>query len=290
MPSVLFEKGREGFLDGTIDWDTNTIKLALIDPAATDTGIKTITGATNATPIVVTATSHGFTNGDLVSIANVAGNLATNGVWKIANVAANTFELTDPNTSTNAVGSGTYSGSGGYAVNLGTSASGDNWDDFDACVVGTPQALTSPTVVAGVAKSASPVTNTAVSAGNTVRANILYKDTGTASTSRVIRWFDGNQVVTAAATAASSATTIVVDKLTSGIPNGTVIAFSNGQTATLSALASAGDRALTVTALGGSVTAGSRGSAPRTGSGLPVITNGGNITTTMDSTNGWFKL
>jgi hypothetical protein len=33
MANALYDKGREGFLDGSIDWDTDTIKLALIDEA-----------------------------------------------------------------------------------------------------------------------------------------------------------------------------------------------------------------------------------------------------------------
>ena len=30
MASALYDKGREGFLDGSIDWDTNTIKTVLV--------------------------------------------------------------------------------------------------------------------------------------------------------------------------------------------------------------------------------------------------------------------
>lgn len=33
MASALYDKGREGFLDGSIDWDTDTIKCVLIDSA-----------------------------------------------------------------------------------------------------------------------------------------------------------------------------------------------------------------------------------------------------------------
>lgn len=33
MASGLYAKGREGFLDGSIDWDTNTIKCCLVDTA-----------------------------------------------------------------------------------------------------------------------------------------------------------------------------------------------------------------------------------------------------------------
>lgn len=33
MANALFDKGREGFLDGNIDWDTNTIKMIFVDHA-----------------------------------------------------------------------------------------------------------------------------------------------------------------------------------------------------------------------------------------------------------------
>lgn len=33
MASGLFDKGREGFLDGSIDWDTDDIRVILIDAA-----------------------------------------------------------------------------------------------------------------------------------------------------------------------------------------------------------------------------------------------------------------
>jgi len=57
---------------------------------------KTITGITAAEPPVVTATSHGFSDGDTVLIEDVVGMTEVNGVkFKVAGGAANTFELTD---------------------------------------------------------------------------------------------------------------------------------------------------------------------------------------------------
>lgn len=54
---------------------------------------KSIASSTNATPIVVTITSHGYSNGDVVQITGHTTNTNANGNWKIANVTANTFEL-----------------------------------------------------------------------------------------------------------------------------------------------------------------------------------------------------
>lgn len=57
---------------------------------------KTITGITKANPGVVTSTAHGFSNGDTVVISGVVGMTQVNGKrFKVANVAANTFELQD---------------------------------------------------------------------------------------------------------------------------------------------------------------------------------------------------
>lgn len=288
MVNALFEKGREGFLDGTCDWDTNTISIALLDTGTADVGIKAITAASNATPIVVTATSHGFTNGDIVYCDGIGGNLAANGLFKIANQATNTFELTRLD-GTNVVGSAAYT-SGGYAVNLGPGAAGDNWDDFDGALVGAKVTLASPTVTAGVADMADAVFTSVT--GASVECLAIFKDTGTASTSRMIALITGKFLVEVGADAASSATTIWLTKpLPAAIANSTVLTFSNGKAATLSAGANAGDRSLTVSALANAISAGNVALAPATGSGLPVTPNGGNINVTFDNgANKIFKL
>lgn len=285
MVNALFEKGREGFLDGTLDWDTQAFSAALLDLNTADVGVKQIVSSTNATPIVVTSTAHGFTNGDLVFIDGHTVNTAANGFWKIANVAANTFELTNPVSAANAVGNG-VGGATGYAVNYGPSASGDNWDDFDGALVGAKVALGSPTVTAGVADAAD-TTFTAVS-GATVEAVAIFRDTGVTTTSRMVCLITGKQIVTADATL-TAGTALVVEPLVGAIPNGTVLAFSSGQSATLNALANAGDRVLTV--LSTTVNSGARALSPITSSGLPVTPNGGNIVVAYDNgPNRIFKL
>lgn len=78
---------------------------------------KTITGITQANPGVVTATAHGFENGDIVELWSVVGMTEVNGnKYKVANKAANTFELTDAETGVNVSTSGyTAYSSGGKA-------------------------------------------------------------------------------------------------------------------------------------------------------------------------------
>ena len=59
-------------------------------------GDKTISGATQANPVVITATSHGYSNGDEISITNVAGMTELNNKrYLVANKTTNTFEITN---------------------------------------------------------------------------------------------------------------------------------------------------------------------------------------------------
>jgi len=70
--------------------------VAGIDVDVTDAiteAAKTITGATNASPIVITSAAHGYADGDRVLVDSVGGNTAANGSWTVANKADNTFEL-----------------------------------------------------------------------------------------------------------------------------------------------------------------------------------------------------
>jgi hypothetical protein len=52
-----------------------------------------IVSTTATAPITVTATAHGFANGDLVLVQGHINNFNANGVWRINNVTANTFDL-----------------------------------------------------------------------------------------------------------------------------------------------------------------------------------------------------
>lgn len=279
MSTRLFDKGRQGFVDGSIDWDTNTMKAAqlLLDGSLTDTGIKAITAATNASPIVVTSTSHGFSNGDIVVIRGILGNTAANGTWLVAGVTTNTFNLTTVKDGLNSTGNGAYT-SGGCAINLTLT---DTYDKIDGALVGSlSSAFTTPTVVNGVL-DADDVTFSGVT--GTVHGLAIIKDTGTASTSRNAIFVDGRMQVIVAADAASSATTLWVEPLAGPIPNSTQIIFSNGITATLTSGASAGARSLSVSALSGAIAAGHTSDVQTTNSGLPYTAAGNNVTFQWDN-------
>lgn len=52
-----------------------------------------VSGATNATPIEISATAHGLASGNYVQISSVLGNTNANGQWVITVTGANTFTL-----------------------------------------------------------------------------------------------------------------------------------------------------------------------------------------------------
>ncbi len=72
---------------------------------------KVITGATNATPIVIISAGHGFLNGDMGTISGVGGNTAANTDFFAANVTTDTFEMQTLN-HVDIAGNGAYTSGG----------------------------------------------------------------------------------------------------------------------------------------------------------------------------------
>lgn len=75
MTNALYNKGREGFLDGSIDWDTNNIKAILVD-----TGAYTVNLSTHDNLDDVAAGARIATSG------NLASKTVTDGVADAADV------------------------------------------------------------------------------------------------------------------------------------------------------------------------------------------------------------
>lgn len=76
-----------------------------------------VTSSTDATPIVITATGHGYTSGQRVLIYGHTTNVAANGIYSVTVLTANTFSLQDEILiAKNVAGSGAGSGSGGITV------------------------------------------------------------------------------------------------------------------------------------------------------------------------------
>ena len=99
----------------------------------------TISAITKANPGVVTATAHGLNNGDYVKLT-VQGMYQVDGrVFRVANVAANTFELEGENTTSY----DTFTSGTAEAITFGTtlstalglSASGGDFDFLDTTTI-----------------------------------------------------------------------------------------------------------------------------------------------------------
>lgn len=69
-----------------------------------------ITSSTDATPIVISKASHGYSTGNQVVINGHATNIAANGIFKITVLSSSTFSLQDINTGANIAGSGAGAG------------------------------------------------------------------------------------------------------------------------------------------------------------------------------------
>ncbi len=73
-----------------------------------------------------------------------------------------------------------------YPQNLATD---EFYSDISAYVIGTPQTLGSKAIALGVF-DAGDITNTAVTAGDTLEGVVIYKDTGVAGTSPLLFYID----------------------------------------------------------------------------------------------------
>ena len=75
---------------------TDQREAFFVDSGLTLNSPLTISGATQADPVVLTITGHGLANGDFIDVEGVAGMTELNDTrFKVANVTANTVELTN---------------------------------------------------------------------------------------------------------------------------------------------------------------------------------------------------
>lgn len=291
MSSAILPGGRAGYAGANLDMDAASGLLATLlrlDGTLTDTAVKAITGVTNATPAVITSNSHGFSNGDLVLVRGVVGATGVNQLAYAAGVATNTLTLKTPNGENLDIAAGGAYVSGGCIINLTRCA---NRQDYDGAAVGSNYVIPTTTVVAGVVKPSASLAFTAVpdQAGGQVHAHMVAKNAGSAATDTGLFFYDGKIQVVCNTAAAGAATTLLVEPLQAAIASGAALVFSNGVTATLTAPAAAGARSLAVSALGSGIAAGHVAEAPiNTTPNYPITTNGGDITVSIDATNGLF--
>ena len=113
------------YMKGFWDDGINQEDAFYVDSGLSLDAPKAITAITKANPAVVTAASHGFSNGDIVRVTGVYGMTEVNGkVYKVAGVATNTFQLnTRAGTSIDSTAFTTYQ-TGGEARERVTTISG----------------------------------------------------------------------------------------------------------------------------------------------------------------------
>lgn len=294
MSLYVLPNGRAAYAAALADLDAASglnANLLELDGTLVDTAIKAISGVTNATPGVITATAHGGANGDIALVLNVGGAIGVNQLGRMANVAANTFTLQTMGPEALDVAAGGAYTSGGCVVNLTKLL---NRADADAAQIAAPYVIPTTTVALGVVKPSAALTWASVpdlGGGKKVHAVLICKASGSAATDTGIFIYDGKIKVTVNATAASAATAIQVEPLLAALPSGTVIVFSNGVTATLSGAALKGARSIAVTALAAGIAAGHEGEAAFGSPGvdnLPFTPNNGGLTVSIDAVEGLF--
>lgn len=77
---------------------------------------QSLSSSTDATPVVVTKTAHGYSTGDVLAISGHTTNLTVNGIRRITVLTSATFSLQDPYSNANIAGSGAGAGSNGIAM------------------------------------------------------------------------------------------------------------------------------------------------------------------------------
>jgi hypothetical protein len=122
-------KTSQAFTTGEVVTGGTSGATGVVQSISTDTD-ETISGATAANPVVITATSHTLKEGQQVTITGVGGMTELNGnVYTVRNPATNTFELYDTDGTTSIDGSGftsyTSGGVAAHGVVVVTNVSGE---------------------------------------------------------------------------------------------------------------------------------------------------------------------
>ncbi len=90
----ILESGAPVAIFSTPDGGANWTRMDLPTMPITTATTFTVTGATNATPIVITTSAaHGYSTNNYVEIAGVTGNTAANGIHQITVLTTTTFSL-----------------------------------------------------------------------------------------------------------------------------------------------------------------------------------------------------
>jgi hypothetical protein len=87
-----------------------------------DTG--NVSGASNASPIIITSNNHGLSTGTVVTLAGVGGNVNANGTFTVTRVDVNRFSLDGTTGGGNYTSGGTWTVTGLYGLSIACTAAG----------------------------------------------------------------------------------------------------------------------------------------------------------------------
>ncbi len=276
MSNILFKTGKQNIGNKAIAFNADTFKATLLTMSSAAGKIFLVTGATNASPIVLTvASTTGITAGDVLVVGGVGGNTAANGTWVAGTVTSTTVQLLTLLDSNNSTGNAAYT-SGGWIIDITSAAT---LADVSANSNGTDVSLTSVTNTFGVINAAAWTWSSLTATKSWATA--VYDNT---AANDLIAFVDGNYQIYVTTQAAASSTSIAIERLAAAIANGTTLVFSDGSSATLTAQANVGDTSLTVSSTAAIVHRQATADAPTLNAGLPVTpASGGSLTLTPDS-------
>lgn len=287
MSNILFANGKHNYSTKQISSTADTLKATLLSMSSAAGKIALISSSTNATPIALTTTAaHGYSVGDIIVVGGHATNTAANGTWQCgAGTSGSTINLATKLDGNNSTGNG-VGGATGWVIDITSAAT---LADISANSIGTDVSLTGVTDTGGIVNASAWTWNGLPA--TKAWAIALYDSS---ASNDLIGFIDGTQQLYVVTQAAATATSIAIQRLNNIILNGTVINFSDGSSATLTAQANVGDTSLTVSSLAAIVhrqatadvaTANSSGSS----SGLP-FTPALNGALTFNPDTGAYKL
>ena len=178
--------------------------IEYLDPSVfSDSSLKldsplTISGATAASPVVITATSHGLSDADLVDIKAVKGMTELNGNrYKVANKTTHTFELTNQSTGANIDGTAftAYDSAGEVRKGVTTITGLAHLEGESVSIVGNGAVFPSKTVASGQVTVSSAVSEAYVGQSFSVIAKPSRPEFGTPTGTSQGRNKRANQVL-----------------------------------------------------------------------------------------------
>jgi len=134
------------------NWGDDQYDMFFVDTGVTYDLPLTITNTTNANPVVVTAASHGFSNGDWIYIKDVVGMAELNNVWfKVVSSNTNTFALTNPDDDSNIDGVlyGSYESGGAARLGVTTFSGLDHLEGEKVAILADASVISGKTVSGG---------------------------------------------------------------------------------------------------------------------------------------------